>query len=403
MKLRKSALLTLSLAVIFALLLDNAAYSASLIGRCKDGSSNCVPKKNLFFKYKGKKPKTTYKLGIFQGGADSIGDIAGARQLVQNAFSRWANVPGSKFKLTLSSSALQFDNLNDVLNTFNKTKSGSVAIIDNSGDAINSIFGQGGENTVLGLGGPLFVIPSSKKINNSRLIVNGNFFTTANNPGSSLQTIKNGADLTITHEVGHSFGIDHTQNFDGNFKTGEEGSNPGNVSVMFPTLFSFLNQSPSLKEDDKAAVSDAYKNKTAFKAGYGKIVGKIQNAGKAVTGFVVTAYDINDPTNKTVSVPSDTKGKGTGSFSIPFPVNGSTQVILRFQPIGSTFTGASSVGIYSPNTSLQGGYFAGSGSPFLAASTLVTSAVNQISESGLITVTAGKKTKVGTLDLSSLN
>ena len=255
---------------------------------------------------------------------------AQADALVTGAVSLWTNVTTSTVVLsrgadlpvdvTASNYATYLYNFSDGLNP---------VIYDTDGSIVDSIFGVGAKNSVLGFAGSAWNDNGSMCVYvEGRAVING--YIAVNDT-----TMK----VVLAHEVGHLIGLDHTQ-LDNS--QGLVSSSPSNYPLMYPIAYRGYS---SLHEDDIAAVSALYPDATLGSV-YGQLTGSFTQAnGTPIRGANIWAMEVS--TKKVFSVVSDYLIQNTGYFKLLLPPGSYT---LHAEVIQTEFTASSSIGPYS-NTS----------------------------------------------------
>ena len=256
---------------------------------------------------------------------------AQADALVTEAVSLWTNVATSTVALArgadlpvdiaASNYATYLYDFSDGLNP---------VIYDSDGSIIDSIFGVGAKNSVLGFAGSAWNNNGSQcQYVEGRAVING--YISVNDT-----TMK----VVLAHEVGHLIGLDHTQ-LDNS--QGLVTSYPSNYPLMYPIAY---RNYASLHEDDIAAVSALYPDAT-LNSGYGQLTGSfVQVNGTPIRGANIWAKEVS--TNKVFSVVSDYLIQNTGYFKLLLPPGSYT---LQAEVIQTDFTAGSSIGPYSETSS----------------------------------------------------
>ncbi|MDO8369906.1 MAG: zinc-dependent metalloprotease family protein, partial [Candidatus Nitrotoga sp.] len=254
-----------------------------------------------------------------------------ADALVTEAVSLWTNVVTSTVALsrgadlpvdvTASNYATFLYDFSDGLNP---------VIYDTDGSIIDSIFGVGAKNSILGFAGSAWNNNGSQcEYVEGRAVING--YIPVNDT-----TMK----VVLAHEVGHLIGLDHTQ-LDNS--QGLVSSNPSNYPLMYPIAYRSYG---SLHEDDTAAVSALYPDATLGSV-YGQLSGSFTQAnGTPIRGANIWAMEVS--TNKVFSVVSDYLIQNTGYFKLLLPPGNYT---LHAEVIQTEFTAGSSIGPYSETAS----------------------------------------------------
>jgi len=248
---------------------------------------------------------------------------AQADALLNTALSLWNNVATSTLTLsqgtdlpgdvTLTNSFNLEDNYNDGINPI---------VYDNDGTITDAIFGVGAKNFVLGFAGSAH---------------NGTQYTEGDAVINGFISISN-AELTnvLTHEIGHFFGLDHTQ------LDNTQGLSRSNYPMMYPIAF---RTNSGLHNDDVAAVSALYPS-ASFNTTYGTLTGSFHQAdGTPIRGANIWAKKAFSPSfGQVFSTVSDYLKTNSGDFTLTLPP--ATYEIYA-ESIQSDFNEGSSVGPYA--------------------------------------------------------
>lgn len=372
----------------------SVANAASQLGTCLDGSNTCSNR--IFSKYKGSKPKLKY---VFES-SSGLGDISHSQAtgIVVSSFQTWENVDTAKIRFKPANFAPMPDITTSNFIPFispSQPLGFSPIIFDQDGSIFLDLFGEGSQAQILAVAGPSFIIPERKKILESRGFFNGFLFSLANRNNSTLNSLISDFQTTALHELGHMFGLDHTQ-------LNSDVDVAGNVSLFstIPVMYPLLrNTSNQLLPDDIASISNIYR-KGKFKKNFGTLKGAVTSTGgSAIKGAVVIAYriDSGNPRTNAVSGPTDFKAANNGNYKLPGLAPG--QYIVKVESILSNFNGASSVGPHQPQLSgIANGFYNGPGQPLLDIT--LDEALNQIGAAGIIQIKAKKSKK---LNITAVN
>ncbi len=250
-----------------------------------------------------------------------------ADALVTEAVSLWTNVVTSTVAISRGAD-LPVDVAGSNYATFlyDFSDGWNPVIYDTNGSIIDSIFGVGAKNSVLGFAGSAWNNNGSQcEYVEGRAVING--YIPVNDT-----TMK----VVLAHEVGHLIGLDHTQ-LDNS--QGLVSSNPSNYPLMYPIAYRSYS---SLHEDDISAVSALYPDATLGSV-YGQLTGSFTQAnGTPIRGANIWAKEVS--TNKVFSVVSDYLIQNTGYFKLLLPPGSYT---LHAEVIQTEFTASSSIGPYS--------------------------------------------------------
>ena len=250
------------------------------------------------------------------------------------------------------------------------TFNGNPVIYDSDGSILESVYGVGASNSILGFagsGGPC------SGYTRGEAVLNGKPFLT-NNLGQQIVLSDATMTTTIAHEVGHLIGLDHTQ-----LNSVQGGiSSSSNYPLMYPIA---ARTTGTLHEDDAAAITALYPDTTANSA-YGQITGNFRTiGGVAINGANIFAQG----SAGNFSVVSDFLDQGTGYFRLYVPPGTYT---LHAGAIQTNFTGGSGVGPYSSDwngASFQPPIYSGAGSTGVTP----TGAMAIVTHPQTITITAG--------------
>ena len=251
-------------------------------------------------------------------------------QLVRDAFGRWEAVETSTIGFT-DGGTLNVDvDVTNYMPFFNTPQPAVSVIFDADGEITDDLLGAGSSNNVLGFAAPSF--PVNGLYTYGIAVLNG------------LSAERPSLNQTITHELGHLIGLDHTlvnrQNL------GLEAG--GFLPLMYP--FSLSGQSSEPKRDDIAWVSWLYPT-LDFQTTFGTISGRVlRRSGFPFPGAHVVAVKLEPGPDElplesrleVVSSVSDFLLQADGEFEIPGLTPG--EYFVFFEPIGPFFTGGSGVG-----------------------------------------------------------
>ncbi len=253
---------------------------------------------------------------------------AQADALVTEAVSLWTNVTTSTVSLSRGAD-LSVDVTASNYSTFlyNFSDGLNPVIYDTNGSIVDSIFGVGAKNSVLGFAGSAWNNNGSQcEYVEGRAVINGSI-------AISDTTMK----VVLAHETGHLIGLDHTQ------LDNSQGLATSNYPLMYPVAYRSLS---TLHEDDIAAVSALYPAATLDSV-YGQLTGSFTQAnGTPIRGANIWAKEVS--TNKVFSFVSDYLIQNTGYFKFLLPPGSYT---LHAEVIQTDFTAGSSIGPYSDTLS----------------------------------------------------
>lgn len=207
-------------------------------------------------------------------------------------------------------------------------------VYDTDGRLIDDFFGALQSTVIVGVATSIFSVGTGN-YNMGYVLINGKNMV-------GTETVTDALLLqTITHEIGHFIGIDHSQlNING---TNKDCALAGDkYPVMYPTFCDQPNN--VLHLDDVSAVSALYPEENVPTT-FGEINGTlVDTSGTPWVG--VNIFVTNTQTGDVYSVVSDYLKQGTGFFSILLPAGSYS---LQANDIISEFRGISSVGPYATN------------------------------------------------------
>ncbi len=254
-------------------------------------------------------------------------------QLARDAFDRWEAVETSTLGFA-DTGKLDVDV--DVTNymLFLNTPQPAVSIIfDADGEITDDLLGAGASNNVLGFASPSF--PINGLYTYGIAVLNG------------LKAERPNLAQTITHELGHLVGLDHTL-VNRQILALEAGLFLPLMYPMYP--ISLTGQTPDPKKDDIAWISWLYPTPD-FQTASGTISGRtLRRSGFPFPGAHVVAVKLEPGPDdlpiesrfEVVSAVSDFLLQANGEFEIPGLTPG--DYFVFFEPIGPFFTGGSGVG-----------------------------------------------------------
>ena len=285
----------------------------------------------------------TITLHVESGDLNAKVDNATVNAIVQEAFNLWNSVNSSTINLVINESSItqdiNIDNVDDYLpNTagtvFNADDNLNPIVYDSDGKIIDAFFGVGQSDHTIGFAASIFYIGGSF-FSEGYAVINGKDL------GLSPTVFK----LLITHEIGHFFGLDHSQANINNQETifGTpvicETNTPENYPVMYPFI---CRETESLHADDVSALSALYPE-TNVNDNFGILEGRFTDvSGNAILGANIWAE--NTSTAEAYSIVSDYLKQGTGYYKLLLPAGSYT---LHANSINSIFNGGSSIGPYA--------------------------------------------------------
>jgi hypothetical protein len=257
---------------------------------------------------------------------------AEANNLMQQALNLWNNVATSKLNLSLVNS-INLDVNSSNYDTYIPGNDSATPkdndnlnplIYDSDGSIIDLFFGGQSDN-ILGFAASS-VFSKGSNFEEGFMVVNG-----------SINLRDTEYELLFAHEIGHFFGLDHSQT---NVDNEDIGCRPEtNYPVMYPTS---CRNVASLHSDDISAVSALYPDAN-INISLGILEGRLlTDIGGALLGANIWVEDVS--TGETYSIVSDYLLEGTGFYKLHLPAG---NYELHANSINTEFVAGSGVGPYS--------------------------------------------------------
>jgi len=301
--------IVLAVVLNFAPLLANAGGPLSL-----GGPNNNTP---VTYPNGGSNITLNYDQGSLGGRTNAQIDA-----IVNQAIGLWNLVPSATVNLQQGADLNVDVDATNFGSFLNNSRDGiNPVIYDSDGSIIDAMFGAGSSANVLGFAG------SSR-----------NTFTASYTEG---RAVINGAisisdarlAVVFAHEIGHFFGLDHTQLDD------TQGLANFDFALMYPIAFRSI---VSLHEDDVSAVSALYPS-VNIETFFGTLEGNfLQIDGTPIRGANIWAQNVD--TGEVYSNVSDFLTEGFGQFKMLLPAGTYT---LNAESIQNNFIEGSSVGPFS--------------------------------------------------------
>jgi hypothetical protein len=338
---------------MYKLLIATAAYLFLLYSGSSSAGGPLIiegPNGNTAVSYEDSdifQPGLNITLNVENGDLGALTNAA-ANNLVQQALNLWNNVATSSVALNLNTTAVNVDvdNINydtyipaNISSTPRPDDNLNPLIYDNDGSIIDAFFGiQSG--TILGFSASS-IFKGASYFNEGFVVING----------SILNYSDTDYVLLFAHEIGHFFGLDHSQvNIDNQETNGSpsfcstsiNNLSTSNYPVMYPIACRSVG---TLHSDDISALSALYPKNSAPNADFSILNGRLTDqSGNAILGANLW---VEDNSGMTYSIVSDYLKQGTGFYQLLLPAGNYT---LYANSINPEFNGGSSIGPYSLTT-----------------------------------------------------
>ena len=282
-------------------------------------------------------------LHIESGDLDTKRNNAAAGIIVQQAFDLWNKVNTSSIFLNIEPLGvdINFDNFDQYIpnpdgSSFNADDNYNPIIYDSDGRIIDAFFGAQSD-LIAGFAASIF-IERGNYFKEGYAVINGNI-----KPALSDSELK----LLITHEIGHFFGLDHSQVNINNQET-DFGLPPFCSTTSqnnYPVMYPFICRETGLHSDDISAVSALYPAANLNDT-FGILQGRfVDESGRPVLGANIWAE--NTVSGASYSIVSDYLLQGTGYYKLLLPAGTYT---LHANSINTLFVSGSGVGPYAETT-----------------------------------------------------
>ena len=290
-------------------------------------------------------------LHVESGDLNTTVDNAAAYVILQEAFNLWNGVTTSTLNLAINLTALEnepdidssnFDQYIPSLDgtIFNGDDGLNPIVYDSDGEIIDAFFGENASDDIAGFAASIFNL-------------NGSFFNEgyAVISGKQLDPATTKFKLLIAHEIGHLFGLDHSQTNISNQETDPGFPLACSTSALenYPLMYPFICRDvETLHLDDISALSALYPTDSTDSATYinnnfGILQGNfVDESGYAILGANIWAE--NTVTGEAISIVSDYLKQGNGFYKMYLPPGNYT---LHANSINELFNGGSSVGPYA--------------------------------------------------------
>ncbi len=270
-----------------------------------------------------------------------------ADTLLKEAFALWNTVNTSTVNLIFDDSQItddiNIDNFTDFIpnvdgTIFNSDDGLNPIVYDSNGEIIEAFFYTGASEDIAGFAASIFTIGGSF-FKEGYAVINGK---DPDKFGLTDAEFK----LLIAHEIGHLFGLDHSQTNINNQEaiSGTPFICTSDIAENYPVMYPYVcrGDNTSLHADEVSALSALYPAAN-INDNFGILQGNfVDESGYAILGANIWAE--NTTTGEAISIVSDYLKEGNGFYKMHLPPGNYT---LHANSINELFNGGSSVGPYA--------------------------------------------------------
>ena len=271
--------------------------------------------------------------------------------ILQEAFALWNTVNTSTVNLIFDDALINVDidisNFDQYIPSidgtiFNGDDGLNPIVYDSNGEIIDAFFYESASNDIAGFAASIFNI-GSRYFNEGYAVINGK------DPGG-LGLTDTEFKMLIAHEIGHLFGLDHTQTNINNQETisGRPFICTTDIPENYPVMYPFVcrGDNTSLHADEVSAISALYPAAN-INDNFGILQGNfVDESGYAILGANIWAENIT--TGQAISTVSDYLKQGNGFYKMYLPPGNYT---LHANSINLLFYEGSSIGPYATSES----------------------------------------------------
>lgn len=287
-------------------------------------------------------------LNIESGDLNETTSNAEATALVLQALALWNNVDTSNIKLLIDQTQILEDIDINNYQTYLPNPGGTVfrandnlnpVVYDRTGKIIDAFFGENQSSYTVGFAASIITV-GNIYFDEGYVVINGKDLYPQLTQAEKETTLK----LLIAHEIGHFFGLDHSQANINNQETDFGSPALCNTSPLssYPLMYPFVcRNKETLHQDDISAISALYPS-VSTTTDFGILQGRfIDASGNAILGANIWA---ENTTGKIVSIVSDYLTQRTGFYKLYLPAGSYT---LHANSINTLFNGGSGIGPYA--------------------------------------------------------
>ena len=289
-------------------------------------------------------PVPNITLHVESGNLNATVDNVAANTILQEAFNLWNSVNTSTINLGINLTALASDpdinlsNFDQYIpsldgSELNGDDNLSPIVYDSNGEIIDAFFYPNASDDIVGFAASIFNLNGSN-FNEGYAVINGKEFVSVTDTQFKL---------LIAHEIGHLFGLDHTQVNIDNQEAGFSICKTETQDNKYPVMYPFVCRNvESLHADEVSTISALYPA-TNINDSFGILQGNfVDESGHAILGANIWAE--NTTTGEAISIVSDYLKQGNGFYKMYLPPGNYT---LHANSINELFNGGSSVGPYA--------------------------------------------------------